>query len=236
MSFASVVKKDATVRICFYFTDCRLFDQICVCNPQSRPLTLSKADTMTNAAIVEAQKAKRLEELSKPAEPVKTGLFGGSRPTSAKASTRIDVPLSPMVRPAPLESEPQAGLANCPMRVEPLPWFRDVDLLRPDEVPRSRRDPPEDVVEPVWLHGCRAADVRSHLKYGPNGSVLFFTSAIAVQMAKSTGDEGEDGAGSGLWQQKFVFDHDAPITCLDYCPGEPHLIVCCWLLSLLNYL
>ena len=200
------------------------------CTPslQPRHLTLSKADSMTDAAVVEAQKAVRLEELSKPEEPKKSGIFGSSsRPTSAKASSRSDAPLTPSLRPSPPAPSTPTGLANSPKKAPVLSWFADADLLKPDEIPRMRRDPPEDVVEPSWMHGCRAADVRSHLKYGPNGSVLFFASAIAVQMLKDTGEsgEGEDGeaAASGLWQQKFVFDHDAPITCIDYCAGTKSL-------------
>lgn len=195
------------------------------------PLTLSKADSMSNTLVVEAQKAKRLETLSKPEEP-KKGLFGGStsRPTSAKASSRSNAPLSPTVRPVPQFERKQTGLANSPKKSEVMSWFKDADLLRPEEVPRSRRDPPEDVVEPSWMHGCRAADVRSHLKYGPNGSILFFTSAIAVQMGKEApegAEEGDDSAAAGQWTQRFVFDHDAPITCLDYCAGDCSLCSKC---------
>jgi WD40 repeat protein len=176
-------------------------------------------------SVREALRVRRLEELAKPAE-VKKGLFGSaSRPTSARASTREDMPLSPSMRPCPAAGEAEgSGLANAPAPggLGPLPWLAGADLLRPDEIPRSRRDPPEDVVEPAWLHGCRAADVRSHLKYGPGGSVLFFSSAIAVQMAKARAEGEEEegaGSGSGLWQQKFVFEHDAPITCMAYCAG-----------------
>jgi hypothetical protein len=45
-----------------------------------------------------------------------------------------------------------------------LPWGERADLCRPEEVPPSRRDPPEDVVQPLWLHGCRASDVRNNVK------------------------------------------------------------------------
>jgi WD40 repeat protein len=59
-------------------------------------------------------------------------------------------------------------------------------------------------------------------RYGPKNSILFFTSAIAVRMHKDVADPNDEAAtegATGLWQQKFMFDHDAPITCIDYCPA-----------------
>lgn len=45
-----------------------------------------------------------------------------------------------------------------------LPWGDKADLCKPEEVPPSRKDPPEDVVQPLWMHGCRASDVRNNVK------------------------------------------------------------------------
>ena len=85
-------------------------------------------------------------------------------------------------------------------------WIELANSMTPEEVPPVRTDPPEDVLEPLWMHGQRCFDTRGSVRYGANGEVLFACSAIGVSMKK---DEE-----SGLWKQSFQFDHDAPITCL----------------------
>lgn len=85
-------------------------------------------------------------------------------------------------------------------------WMELALKMVPEESPPLRSDPPEDVVEPIWMHGQRCFDTRGGVRYGANGEILFVCSAIGVNMKK---DEE-----SGLWKQTFQFDHDAPITCL----------------------
>lgn len=86
-------------------------------------------------------------------------------------------------------------------------WFQLADSMQPEEPTAPRPDPPEDVLEPQWIHGNRCFDVRSTTKYGRDSSIFFFTSAIVVRMSKDLE--------SNLWVQKLLFDHDAPLTCLD---------------------
>lgn len=85
-------------------------------------------------------------------------------------------------------------------------WHALADTMIPEEAPPIRPDPPEDGMEPVWLHGQRCFDSRGAVRYGKAGNILFMTSAIGVNMSKDSE--------SGMWSQKFLFDHDAPVTCL----------------------
>lgn len=102
------------------------------------------------------------------------------------------------------ELESQASCEN--EHVLNLSWKELASKMVPEEPPPTRTDPPEDVLEPLWLHGQRCFDTRGGVRYGANGEVLFVSSAIGVNMKK---DEE-----SGMWKQSFQFDHDAPITCL----------------------
>jgi WD40 repeat protein len=91
-------------------------------------------------------------------------------------------------------------------------WFNLADSMLPEEPPAARPDPPEDAMEPQWIHGNRCYDVRSNVKYASTGNILFFVSAIGVNMSKDSE--------TGLWNQKLLFDHDAPLTCLDVDPTK----------------
>jgi hypothetical protein len=65
----------------------------------------------------------------------------------------------------PDTSAPQPTTQAPPADAPKLAWAEKADLCRPEEMPPSRRDPPEDVVQPLWMHGCRASDVRNNVKY-----------------------------------------------------------------------
>lgn len=105
-----------------------------------------------------------------------------------------------------LQEEVQTQCATEKVEGAGREWTELAQLMTPEEPPPTRSDPPEDVVEPIWMHGQRCFDTRGGVRYGANGEILFVCSAIGVNMKK---DEE-----SGLWKQSFQFDHDAPITCL----------------------
>lgn len=133
---------------------------------------------------------------------VKNMTFSRASPSAASSTQSLIPPLTPSHK-----SKQSSSLSPSEVFLKHLPWFPLVDSMIPEEPPVPRPDPPEDVMEPQWIHGNRCFDVRGSVRYGINGNIIFFTSALAVNMSKDNE--------TNLWTQKLLFDHDAPLTCLD---------------------
>ena len=87
------------------------------------------------------------------------------------------------------------------------PWFTQADKCKPDELPPARSDAPEDKLDLYWVHGygVSAADgSRNNVKYSSNGSVLYYSSNVGINLFKTE---------EGLAQKHMTF-HKAPIACL----------------------
>ncbi len=106
------------------------------------------------------------------------------------------------------EAEMRANSAP-PPRPSPLTWFPAANRMIPEDAPTGRKDPSQDTLTPVWVHGfgsSSAPRMRRNCVYSSTGAILYPASNHVVALKK---DE------EGVWSQKILSEHVFPLTCLD---------------------
>ena len=86
-----------------------------------------------------------------------------------------------------------------------IPWSIAADISKPEELPVTRMDAPEDMFETEWIHGY-TADMTGTVQYTNDGSVIYSAAGTAVILGKAPVEEGAEDA-PVVWTQRYFMDH-----------------------------
>lgn len=87
-------------------------------------------------------------------------------------------------------------------------WFDIVDLAKPEEIPPMRKDLPQDIFEPTWIHGY-SGTIRQSALYDANSKIYALAYNNILGLSKEGGEEGAPI----VWTQTIISEHRYPITC-----------------------
>ena len=85
------------------------------------------------------------------------------------------------------------------------PWAGTVRKSVPSNYKKSKDDgeAPDSKLKLEYVHGYRCHDTRNNIRYTPSGKIVYHTAAVGIVMSS----DGKD--------QKFMFEHQDDIMCLD---------------------